>query len=237
LRAAAAAKGFAAILPNGGISQSGDDSGGSYFWNIPGIPLVSGAATPAGARDDVQFIADVIDHVVKHNCVDARRVYVTGFSGGARMSSLLGCRLGKRITAIAPVAGLRAGRATGPDLAEPDASDCDPKQPVSVLSIHGTDDTTNPFNGGEGVRWGYSIERAAARWAEIDRCRAQPAAEKLSEHVSRLHYESCKAGSEVVLYKVDAPRDQGGGHVWPGASGVAAELDATAIVLDFFARH
>ena len=216
LRTAATAKGFATIFPDGGIPADGSDG---HYWNIPGVPLVSGAAVPADARDDIRFLADVIDHGVKNACVDARRVYVTGFSGGARMSSMVGCRLADRVTAVAPVAGLRAGRAAAPDFAEPDATDCRPARPLAVLALHGTDDPTNPFPGGGGVRWGY-----------VD----------------------CRAGSEVVLYEINAPRDQGGGHVWPGGHrdlstratrGVGAsapqvaELDATQVVLEFFTRH
>src|SRR5262249_50887573 len=135
---------------------------------------------------------------------------------------------------------------------EPDASDCRPSRPLAVLAIHGTDDPTNPFPGGGGVRWGYSVERALTRWANLDHCDTTPTLEKISAHVTRVRYGACRAGSEVGLYRIDAPRDQGGGHVWPaghrdlstrapGASGSSAngpaELDATQLVLEFFAHH
>lgn len=246
LSAAADAKGFAVMFPEGAIRRQRADGGYGHFWNIPGVPLIGGDAVPSGTRDDVRFIADAIDQVVKHNCVDARRIYVTGMSGGARMSSMVGCRLADRVAAVAPVAGLRAGRAAAPDFAEPDASDCQPSRPISVLAVHGTDDPTNPFPGGDGLRWGYSIERAAARWASLDHCDAKPATEKVSEHVSRVHYSACGSRSEVVLYRIELPRDQGGGHVWPGGKRdlatratkpASTELDATQVVLDFFAQH
>jgi polyhydroxybutyrate depolymerase len=257
LSAAATSKGFAVMLPDGGIRLPAATGGDGSYWNIPGVPLVSGSAVPKDARDDVRFIADAIDHLVKHNCVDARRIYVTGFSGGARMSSMLGCLLADRVAAVAPVAGLRAGRAAGPEFAEPEAGNCRPSRPLPVLAVHGTDDETNPFPGGGGLRWGYSVERAAARWASLDRCGATPVLEKISAQVTRVRYGACDAGSEVVLYRIDAPRDQGGGHVWPGGQRdlstrapspvggnvseprrpLAAELDATAVVLEFFARH
>ena len=253
LSSAAAAKGFASMFPDGGVKLPDGDG---RYWNIPGVPLVGGGAVPKDARDDVRFMADAIDHLVKQRCVDARRVYVTGFSGGARMSSMVACRLADHVAAVAPVAGLRAGRAAGPGFTEPDASDCLPSRPITVLAIHGTDDPTNPFPGGGDSRWGYSVERAAARWANLDHCGLEPTPEKVSERVTRLRYGTCSASSEVVLYRIDAPRDQGGGHVWPGgqrdlatrtASATApspngpkmppASLDATALVLEFFARH
>jgi polyhydroxybutyrate depolymerase len=247
LGVAATAKGFAVIFPDGGIRA---ETGDGHFWNIPGVPLVSGDAVPSGTRDDVRFLADIIDYVVKNNCVDPRRIYVTGFSGGARMSSMVGCRLADRVTAIAPVAGLRAGRAAGPEFTEPDAGDCHPSRALAVLALHGTDDPTNPFPGGGGLRWGYSVERAAARWAALDKCGSTPAHEKASAHVTRLRYSACNADSEVLLYEIQLPRDQGGGHIWPGgrrdfstrtparaAVNLPVELDATQVVLDFFARH
>jgi polyhydroxybutyrate depolymerase len=245
LSAAAMAKGFAVILPDGGVQLSG---GEGHYWNIPGVPLVGGGEVPKGSRDDVRFISDAIDHLVKNSCVDASRVYVTGFSGGARMSSIVGCRLADRVTAVAPVAGLRVGRAVGPDFTEPDATDCRPARPLTVLAIHGTDDPTNPFPGGEGLRWGYSVERAAARWASLDQCgTTPPALEKVSAHVTRVRYGACRASSEVLLYRIEASREQGGGHVWPGgqrdrstrlqSSKSPVEIEATAVVLEFFARH
>jgi len=246
LSAAADAKGFAVMFPDGGIRRPRADGGYGHFWNIPGVPLIGGEAVPSGTRDDVRFIADAIDQVVKHNCVDARRIYVTGYSGGARMSSMVGCRLANRVAAVAPVAGLRAGRAASPDFTDPETTDCQPSRAISVLAIHGTDDPTNPFPGGDGLRWGYSIERAAARWASLDHCDAKPVTEKVSEHVSRVRYGACGSRSDVVLYRIEARRDEGGGHVWPGGHAdlatratkpSSAELDATQVVLDFFAQH
>src|SRR4030095_4064943 len=63
-------------------------------WNVP---------VQEGRADDVAYVGDVITHVAAQVCTDETRVYATGFSGGARMSSLLACRLNSRIAAIAPV--------------------------------------------------------------------------------------------------------------------------------------
>src|SRR5262245_59561047 len=67
-------------------------------WNVP---------VRDNRPDDVVYVGDVIDDVAARLCTDKTRVYATGFSGGARMSSLLGCKLNTRIAAIAPVSGLR----------------------------------------------------------------------------------------------------------------------------------
>jgi polyhydroxybutyrate depolymerase len=235
LVSAATTKGFAVLLPDGAIRT---DDGTGYYWNIPGVPLVSGAEVPRGTRDDLRFLADAIDHAVANHCVDARRVYVTGFSGGARMTSMVACRMADKVAAVAPVAGLRAGRAAGRDFSEPDAQDCQPSKSVRVLAVHGTSDQTNPFSGGGGVRWGYSIERAAARWANLDHCNSPPRSDKVSSQVTRLQYGGCDGRSAVVLYRIDAPEAQGGGHVWPGGRrSPPSELDATRLVLEFFGQQ
>lgn len=232
---AATAKGFALLLPDGAIRT---DDGTGYFWNIPGVPLVSGAQVPPGTRDDVRFLADAIDQAVANHCIDPARVYVTGFSGGARLSSMVACRLADRVAAVAPVAGLRAGRAAGRDFSEPDAQDCRPSKPVRVLAIHGTADRTNPYSGGGGVRWGYTVERAAARWASLDHCQSAPRSDKVSPQVTRVQYAACGGGSTVVLYRIDAPEAQGGGHVWPGGRrSPPSELKATELVLEFFGHR
>lgn len=235
LASAATKKGFAVLLPDGAIPT---DDGKGHYWNIPGVPLTSGADVPQGTRDDLRLLADAIDQAVADHCIDAKRVYVTGFSGGARMTSMVACRMADRIAAVAPVAGLRAGRATGKDFSEPDAQDCRPSKAVRVLAIHGTDDKTNPFAGGGGLRWGYTVERAAAQWASFDHCSSAPRSDKVSSQVTRVQYGGCGGGSTVELYRIDAPEAQGGGHVWPGGKrSPPSELKATDLILEFFGRR
>jgi polyhydroxybutyrate depolymerase len=234
LASAATKRGFAVLLPDGAIPASDGDG---RYWNIPGVPLTSGAEVPPGTRDDLHFLSDAIDQAVADHCVDPKRVYVTGFSGGARMTSMVACRMADRLAAVAPVGGLRAGRATGKDFSEPDAQDCRPSRAVRVLAIHGTDDKTNPFPGGGGLRWGYSVERAAARWASLDHCNSAPSSEKISSQVTRVRYGACSGGT-VELYRIDAPEALGGGHVWPGGKrSPPSQLNATRLVLEFFGQE
>jgi polyhydroxybutyrate depolymerase len=143
-----------------------------------------------------------------------------------------------RFAALFTVVALLTGSyacAAGRDFSEPDAQDCRPSKAVRVLAIHGTDDRTNPFAGGGGVRWGYSVERAAARWASLDHCSSAPRSDKVSSQVTRVQYGACAGGSAVLLYKIDAPEAQGGGHVWPGGRRAPpSQLKATELVLEFF---
>lgn len=224
-----------------------DSTTRAFAWNIPGVPLVTGAMPPAGTPDDVQFIDDLIRSLVSAHCADPRRVYATGMSGGARMTSLLGCRLSTRLAAIAPVAGLRAGLPSTQNPAMPDGESCKPDRAVPVLSFHGTGDPTNPFNGGGPRYWGYSVEQALVRWAELDGCASPVKRRQVSAFATRLRYGRCRDHAEVLLYVTDRPDREGGGHIWPGAparaqdsfagSVVGQSLQASDIILKFFRKH
>jgi polyhydroxybutyrate depolymerase len=177
-------------------------------WNMP---------VTNGRADDVRYVSDVIDHVAARACTDPGRVYATGFSGGARMTSLLACKLSDRIAAIAPMAGLRW---PGP---------CEGRA-IPVLTLHGLADPQNTYDGhaaGRGAEWVESVPEALAGWAKHDGCKAEPVLDDPPGPLSTLRYEGCKAGSEVMLIRVD-----GLTHQW-----AREQIDATAAMWQFFARH
>lgn len=174
-------------------------------WNVPVQP----------ARvDDVAYVSDVIDHVAARACTDQSRVYATGFSGGGRMSSLLGCRLAERLAAIAPVAALRfpapcAGR------------------PLPVLTFHGLADQQNPYEGhaaGRGAEWEESVPDALAGWSRRNGCRGSVIVEDPPGPLSTMRYEGCAAGTDVRLIRID-----GLGHRW-----TREEIDTTTVMWQFF---
>jgi polyhydroxybutyrate depolymerase len=211
----AAKEGFVVANPSGGVTFP--DAPNNHFWNIPGVPLTGGAQTPADAPDDVQFISDTIDLISSKTCIDPRRIYVTGMSGGARMASLLACRLSTRIAAIAPVSGLRAGLPSRDNPSQPDPATCHPQRAVPIVTFHGTGDQVNPYNGDNTPRWRYSIPAALKRWAQIDHCQGEPQERRVTAHVTLVRYSSCEQGADLWLYRTDASGEQGGGHAWPGS--------------------
>lgn len=167
-------------------------------WNIPGVPLPSGAVPP-GSPSDIVFVRDLLDAVANQLCIDSARTYAAGFSGGARFSSTLGCELGDRLSAIAPVGGLR--------FPEP----CSATRPVPVISFHGTSDTTNTFDGKNGPSyWTYGVEDAAKRWANHNGCGANPTTTTIMSNVSRETWSNCRDNSDVSLYVI-----KDAGHWWP----------------------
>jgi polyhydroxybutyrate depolymerase len=167
--------------------------------------------------DDVAYVADVIDAVSGQVCIDEARVHATGFSGGGRMSSLLGCRLNSRIASIAPVAGLRW---PGP---------CEGR-PVPVLTFHGLADRQNPYEGqvpGRGGEWVESVPEALAGWARHNGCSVEPRLEDPEGPLSTLRYEACGQDADVRIVRID-----GLGHTWP-----RDDVDATAVMWEFFRSH
>ena len=179
-------------------------------WNVPVL---------ADRPDDVAYASDVIDHVAAHVCTDAARVYSTGMSGGARMTSLLGCKLGNRLAAIAPVSGLRL----------PAASGCT-GGPMPVLTFHGLADPQNPYAGhvpGRNDEWIESVPEALDGWARLDGCKAGAILEDPPGPLSMMHYDGCKPGSEVRIIRID-----GLGHQW-----THKEVDTSAVMWQFFKSH
>lgn len=177
-------------------------------WNVP---------VQEGRPDDVQYAGDVIDHVGTRVCADPARVYVTGFSGGARMTSLIGCRLAARVAAIAPVSGLR------------DPGACNGR-PVAVLTFHGLADPQNSYGGhaqGRGDEWVESVPEALAGWARHDGCKGDAVLDDPPGPLSTLRYDGCAPGTEVRLIRID-----GLGHTW-----THKEVDTTAVMWQFFKSH
>jgi polyhydroxybutyrate depolymerase len=238
--------GFLLANPDGGIADPASPTD-KFYWHVPGVPLVGAVQIPANAPDDVQFFRDAISQLEVGNCADPHRIYVTGFSGGARMASDLACELSDRIAAVAPVSGLRAGVPSGGGFKAPDVKTCEPHRAVSIVTFHGVNDPTNRFDGDGTSRWGYSVAAALERWRVLDGCQSNPSEQSISTHVTKVSYRGCRNAAEVLFYRTDAPVEHGGGHIWPHpstsmpAGALAAEqvdqLDASALIWEFFSRH
>lgn len=221
--------GFILVSPTGGVwLDSGDPRpDGAWAWNVPGVPTVDGEVPTDRDRDDVAFLAAVIEQVGQAGCVDPNRVFIAGRSGGGRMASAFACERADLVAAIAPVAGLRAGRARTQDVTQIETGTCAPTEPVAVVTFHGTDDDVNPFEGNGDPRWGYSVPDAIAQWARLNGCEAGPSSEPFGVGVDRIGYAQCRAGADVVGYQIT-----GGGHTWP-----SSPIDASQLIWEFFATH
>jgi polyhydroxybutyrate depolymerase len=246
LTAQADRHGFLLANPNGGIADP-DSPTEKFYWHVPGVPLIGSVQIPANAPDDVQFFRDAIQQLEHGACADPHRIYVTGFSGGARMASALACELSDRIAAVAPVSGLRAGVPSAGDFKAPDTKSCEPHRALSIITFHGVRDPTNRFDGDGTSRWGYGVAVALARWGSLEGCQRNPSEQTVSTHVTKVTYLGCRDGAELALYRTDAPIEHGGGHIWPhpatsaqqpaSAAQQVDQLDASALIWEFFSRH
>lgn len=182
--------------------------------------------------DDVLFTNDLLDELESQLCIDTARVFSTGFSNGAQMSTRLACSASERVAAIAPVAGWYYPPFS-PNF--PDEPDCTSTRPAAVIAFHGTADGLIPYKGGPGVVGipFRSFEgEIMPEWAAHNGCDAVPVQEQVTQNVRRLRHENCDEDATVELYVVE-----GGGHSWPGVSGGTPEISANDLMWEFFQAH
>lgn len=192
--------------------------------------------------DDVGFVRALLDDLKRQIAYDPARVYATGVSNGGFFTARLGCEAADRIAAIGVIAAT---------VVAPEAQRCAPTHHISVVTMHGTDDTIIPAAGGATIEanGGYilSVADAARAWSRVDACAEQPVVAYEPDiaddgtRVRRETYSDCADGVAVVFYIIE-----GGGHTWPGGpsydTGTAIErsthdIDATAVLWRFFQAH
>lgn len=213
LSSVAGAEKFIVANPSGAIPLAQQDPPlpeGSWAWNVPGVPTTSGQFPPADAGNDVAYLSAVVDQLDGDLCADNRRVYAAGYSGGGRLA----CARPDLIAAIAPIAGLRAGRPSPVDTSVPELQDCTPSRPVPVITFRGDADQVNPYLGISDLRWGYGVSTAVQSWARINDCRRGPPAQQVSEHVTRFRYSQCRQHADVEFYKVAGEDTPGRARRW-----------------------
>lgn len=203
---------------------------------------------------DVAFMGALLHTVDTTLCVDRNRIFVTGYSYGAFLASVIACVDADQIAAVAPVAGIQ------------NPPGCRPSRPVPVVAFHGTADPFVPYLGGIGPASlnleapdgshrtlgqvlgksaakvkGPTIPENAAAWARRNGCAPTPSHRQVASGVTLIAY-SCPKGDQVELYRVT-----GGGHAWPGSL-VSQEIapvvgyttmaiSANGIMWAFFAAH
>jgi polyhydroxybutyrate depolymerase len=178
--------------------------------------------TPAEVAgvNDVQFTAAVLEKIESRYSIDRSRIAAAGFSNGALLTELLGCRLAARLTLVVPVAG---------PLPVSVSSTCHPARPISVLEFHGTDDQSIPYAGGhfDGIGGGTTVLSApanAARWASVNGCKKRLESVERALATVLTTYSACRDGVVVQLRSL-----QGAGHSWPA--------DVASLLAEFLHEH
>jgi polyhydroxybutyrate depolymerase len=227
----AASTGFIAVFPNG--------TGSPVSWDI----------STRKPNADLDFIKAMLSQLEANMCVDTSRVYATGLSDGAFLTSVLACTMANTFAAFAPVSGIFV------------PSPCHPARRVPIMAFHGTADPIVLFNGGIGATLnhllggpapppttlpptklsGKGIPLYVKRWAALDHCAPRLSDRHVSKHVVLRTYQ-CPAGAAVEFYIV-----LGGGHSWPGSKVSASldsvtgpttfEINATNLIWKFFEQY
>jgi polyhydroxybutyrate depolymerase len=137
------------------------DCMGEQFWNATDACCDFCSSTV----DDVAFLSAVLDEVEAQLSVDPTRIYMIGHSNGGFMAYRMACELADRIAAVASLAG-----ATWLD-----PQSCSPSEPVHILQIHGTLDSTILYDGGllQGVPYPGAVE-TTEMWATDNGCSLVP---------------------------------------------------------------
>lgn len=214
--------GFILLHPDGTRDQTN-----TPFWNSLG--------STTETVDDVGFISALIDTMAAEFKIDLNRVYATGMSNGGFMSFKLACELTDRIAAIASVTG---------SMALNDFNACNPSEPIPVMQIHGTNDSSVLYPGSATV---VGIEELLAEWASRNNCDSTPVITAVpdidtTDECTAEHwvYSGGDEETNVELFKVFE-----GGHSWPGAdpffiafTGVTSQdFSASAEIWNFFRRY
>jgi polyhydroxybutyrate depolymerase len=162
-----------------------------------------------GKIDDVKFIDQLVDYIVKTYHANVNRVYVTGISKGGFMTARLACQLSNRIAAIAIVAATL-------DSNEGYA----PLYPMPMLFIHGTKDPIVSYKGGSLFgRAIYSHPDIIKKWVAIDNCNPKPIITNIPDKagdgttIIKEEYINPVTQMQVIGYTV-----YNGGHTWPGGN-------------------
>ena len=180
------------------------------------------------SNPDLRFVDTLLETLGETMCIDRSRVYITGLSFGAAMTSMLMCMRANTFAAAAPVAGMM-------DMCNPT------DRPVPFVTFHGTDDWILPYQFYE-----HTAGAVAAKYG----CDHGPTTVTLEPDpdpatggtITRKTWDCSGVGSAAESYVIG-----GGGHSWPGSEffalfgfvvgSTATSLDATAVIWDFFEQH
>lgn len=159
---------------------------------------------------DVEFVRDVIADVRTRDCVDDRRIYVTGHSNGGFMTHRLACESGDLFAAAASyaagdVAGFPTESPCVADGLDSAGSPIPGFEPVPLALWHGNDDGIVDYSAGR---------RGLSAWLERDDCDTTPE-QRADELGTWETFPACTRGNFAMVFRTLA----GHGHAWPDGCG------------------
>ena len=162
---------------------------------------------PAAANveniDENAFFSQMIDYCVANYKINPARVFAVGTSGGGHMVYKLAMTMPEKLKGITAIV------ANIPDTTNMDC--VEKKMPMPVMIINGTNDKTNPYNGGISAKnkgLVRSTDESFHYWATLDGYKGEPSMEALPDTdptdgktIEKYTYKQ-KGKPEVVLLKV-----------------------------------
>ncbi len=163
----------------------------------------------ANKHDDSAYLRGLIFWAQKEYSIDKKKVYVTGLSNGGFMSYRMAQDHADLITAIVPFAGVGFKNWARK-----------PKNPVSVLHIHGTKDNTIKWGGGRIIGRAYpSAKENFENWRKFNKCD-----QKIDAGEEKINLTRRVSGNETTVTRfknkdgsvtTELWQVTGGGHVTP----------------------
>jgi len=188
---------FLSIAPDGERESEGRHNS---YWNASSACCNFEATTV----DDSGYIRRIIDQIKGSYNVDDARVYVIGHSNGGFMSYRIAYEHSDAVAAIVSLAGANHIEDRDP-----------PPYPVHVLQIHGTDDGTIDYRGGEIRGNPYpSAMGSVRRWAQYNGCDMARAGRELRD------LDASLPGYETGVMKMNTGcKDGGSAELWTISDG------------------
>lgn len=224
--------GFMVVFPDG----TGKIEGRRLTWN-------AGSCCDYAMEndsEDIAFIEELIDYMIKFQGANKHHIYVAGLSNGGMMAYRLAGALSDKIAAVGIVSG-----GMFPDQPPP-------RTPISILIMHGKRDRVIPLEGGpadhrlissyvkERARF-LSAQNALDYWRIANGCKKEMTTETMGRIVTQI-YRQCANNTVVALQVLD-----NSGHNWPGSPKlIFSEFDdgthylghdATSVLWSFFAQQ
>lgn len=187
---AAAARGFAAVFPQG-LRGCWNDGRNPFPWRA----------------NDVAFLKVLAGELIAEGVADPSRIYLAGVSNGGMMAMRMLCE----------ASDLFAGAGTIiANMPMAIGSKCQPPRPMPIVMFNGSADSWIPYGGGGvgplnlgGFVWG--TQQTADFIAHANRCNAGPVTSDVSidrMSVTRIAWTGCDRRANVTLYRVNGGRHE-----------------------------
>jgi polyhydroxybutyrate depolymerase len=172
--------------------------------------------------DDVAYLTAVIQDMQARYPIDPKRIFIVGHSNGGFMAHRMACDRASMIAAILSLAGAQWEN----------PANCAPSEPVTVVELHGTADTTIAYGGGTiaqgdgGLVAFPSAPQTVATWASKNGCSTVITDAGPTYNFDQLipgnqttveRYSDCPMGDVELWSILGGPHIPDLGGDWPGA--------------------